>query len=125
VADIVLPGYIDRPQHFLSGLHLYLQPSRSEGFCIAAHEAMVAGLPVLASAVGEIQFSVREGITGHTVPPRDVPALADRLGRIIAEPGRLHAMGIAARSLILERFSIGRFTAAGQTIMRRISGTGA
>lgn len=125
VADIVLPGYIDRPQHFLSGLHLYLQPSHSEGFCIAAHEAMVAGLPVLASAVGEIQFSIREGITGHTVPPRDVPALADRLGRMLAEPGRLHTMGAAARSLILDRFSISRFNAAGQAIMRRISATGA
>ncbi len=125
VADIVLPGYIDRPQHFLSGLHLYLQPSRSEGFCIAAHEAMVAGLPVLASAVGEIQFSIREGITGHTVPPRDVPALADRLGRMIAEPGRLHAMGTAARNHILDRFSISRFNASGQAIMQRISETGA
>ncbi|MQP67358.1 glycosyltransferase [Niveispirillum sp. SYP-B3756] len=125
VADIVLPGYVDQPQQFLAGLHLYLQPSRSEGFCIAAHEAMVAGLPVLASAVGEIPFSVQEGITGHTVPPRDVPALADRLGRMLAEPGRLHAMGSAARAHILDRFALSRFNAAGQAIMQRISGTGA
>lgn len=120
IAQVVMPGYVEGPKHFLAGLHLYLQPSRSEGFCIAAHEAMVAGLPVLASAVGEIPYSIIEGVTGHTVPPRDVPALADRLGRLLSDPGALHAMGAASRAHIMDRFSPQRFHAAGTAIMRRI-----
>lgn len=121
IADILLPGYVDRPGDFLTGLHLYLQPSRSEGFCIAAHEAMVAGLPVLASAVGEIPHSIQEGITGHTVPPGNAEALAERLAALLANPGGLQAMGAAARRHILDRFSPDRFREAGLAIMRRIA----
>ncbi len=121
VTELVMPGYVDRPWDFLAGLHLYLQPSRSEGFCIAAHEAMAAGLPVLASAVGEIPYSIQDGVTGHVVPPRDAAALADRLGTMLADPGRLHVMGIQARQHILDRFSIDRFTRTGTEIMRRIA----
>ena len=40
-------GYADDPSAYLAGLHLYVQPSRSEGLCVAAHEAMQAGLPVV------------------------------------------------------------------------------
>jgi len=51
--NVRLAGFTDRPREVLAGLHLYIQPSRSEGLCIAAHEAMQAGLPTVVSAVGE------------------------------------------------------------------------
>lgn len=121
IADILLPGYVERPGDFLAGLHLYIQPSRSEGFCIAAHEAMTAGLPVLASAVGEIPHSIQEGGTGHTVPPGDADALARLLGSLLSDPGGLQAMGLAARARIMDRFSPDRFRETGLTIMRRIA----
>ncbi len=121
IADVILPGYTDRPDRFLADLHLYLQPSRSEGFCIAAHEAMAAGLPVLASAVGEIPHSIMEGATGHTVPPGDVATLATQLAKLLSNPGGLHAMGMAARTLIQDQFSQTRFREAGTAIMRRIA----
>lgn len=125
VAEIVLPGYVDQPQQFLAGLHLYLQPSKSEGFCIAAHEAMVAGLPVLASSVGEIPFSILEGVTGYTVPAQEIEIMADRLREMLSQPDRLHAMGLASRAHVLDRFSMARFQETGNAIMRRITGTGA
>ena len=52
--NVVFRGYLPDAQGFLASLHLYLQPSRREGFCIAAHEACQAGLPVVVSAVGEM-----------------------------------------------------------------------
>lgn len=57
--ELRFAGYTPAPQAFLAGLHLYLQPSRREGFCIARHEALTAGLPIVASRVGELAFSVR------------------------------------------------------------------
>ncbi len=36
ISELEFPGYADQPGEFLANLHLYLQPSRSEGFCIAA-----------------------------------------------------------------------------------------
>jgi glycosyltransferase involved in cell wall biosynthesis len=108
------------PGSFLAGLHLYLQPSRSEGLCIAAHEAMAAGLPVLASTVGELRYSIADGETGALVPPGDVQALAARLAELLHDPDRLAAMGAAARRRVLARFGGAAFARAGATVFQRI-----
>ena len=118
--DIAFTGFTDDPRAFLSGLHLYVQPSRSEGFCIAAHEALTAGLPVIASAVGELPYSVRQGITGMTVAAGDADALAAALRMMLGNPGALHAMGDAARTDMLDRFSQKHFSAAGTAIVSHI-----
>ena len=118
--DVVLSGFAERPQPFLAGLHLYLQPSRSEGFCIAAHEAMVAGLPVLACAVGEMPHTLVDDVTGRVVPPDDPAALADALQALLSRPERLHEMGVAARARVLQRCSPQRFAAAGAELFRRM-----
>lgn len=112
-------GYVDQPRDFLAGLHLYLQPSRSEGFCIAAHEAMQAGLPVIASAVGELPFTIEQGRNGLIVPPRDAEALAHALGGLLADPARLADMGRNARKTVLERFGPDSFEAAGRAVLAR------
>jgi glycosyltransferase involved in cell wall biosynthesis len=121
--NLQMPGYVDRPQEFLAAQHLYLQPSRSEGFCIAVHEAMVAGLPVLASAVGEIGHSVQAGVTGYVVPPNDPSALASQLQGLLASPENLHRMGMAGRAYVLNHFSRQHFVATGEAILSRIAAT--
>ncbi len=98
IDELLMPGYTEQPREFLARRHLYVQPSRSEGFCVAAHEAMVAGLPVLASAVGDLRHTIVEGVTGLTVAPDDADALANALFRLLARPELLHAMGAAART---------------------------
>ncbi len=121
ITQIEMPGFVDQPRQFLAGLHLYLQPSRSEGFCIAAHEAMVAGLPVLASAVGEMPHTIVPGITGLTVAPLNPVALAGALRHLLSHPESLHAMGAASRAHVLEKFSRQRFVAAGEELFRRMA----
>lgn len=118
--EIAFSGYADNPSAFLASLHLYVQPSRSEGFCIAAHEALNAGLPVIASAVGELPYSIRQGVTGLTVEADNVDALATALRTMVSAPDKLYAMGMAARADMLERFSLAQFSAAGTAIVNRI-----
>lgn len=120
VTNLHLAGYCDDPRAFLASQHLYLQPSRSEGFCIAAHEALTAGLPVIASRVGELAHSVRPESTGWLVPPGDAEALAKTLRDALADPAALAAMGTAARADMFDRFSKTRFDAAGQAIWQHI-----
>lgn len=119
-ARLDLAGYVERPRDFLAGLHLYIQPSRSEGLCVAAHEAMQAGLPVIASAVGELEHSIVPGETGWLVPPGDAVALAEALVKAVAAPERLAGMGAAARARLLGRFGPERFEAAGRAILKRL-----
>lgn len=121
ITHLQMPGFVEDPRQFLAGLHLYLQPSRSEGFCIAAHEAMLAGLPVVASAVGEMPRTIVPGVTGITVPPLDPAALAAALRDLLSHPESLHAMGAAARVHVLEKFSRERFVAAGREVFRRMA----
>ena len=118
--EVRFTGYADDPRAMLARLHLYLQPSRSEGLCVAAHEAMQAGLPVVASAVGQLPYSIAEGRSGATVAPDDPQALAQALATMLAQPARLAAMGTAARADVLERFGPDRFRAAGLAVLDRL-----
>jgi glycosyltransferase involved in cell wall biosynthesis len=120
LGNVRLEGYSDDPRTALSRLHLYVQPSRSEGLCVAAHEAMQAGLPVIASAVGQLPHSIEQGVAGLTVPPGDPQALADALAALLANPDRLAAMGASARAAVLDRFGPDRFDAAGRAIIERL-----
>lgn len=120
IDNVRLTGFEENPRRFLADLHLYLQPSRSEGLCIAAHEAMQAGLPVLASAVGELPYSVRDGETGLVVPPDDPEALAQALVWLLCNPDRLADMGSAARARVLDRFGAAAFAKAGADVVARL-----
>lgn len=119
-----LSGFVDRPRTFLAGLHLYVQPSRSEGLCIAAHEAMQAGLPTVVSAVGEMPHSVRDGETGLVVPPDAPETLAQALAWLLRRPERLEEMGARARRRVLERFGPEAFARAGNAVMARLPPAG-
>jgi glycosyltransferase involved in cell wall biosynthesis len=120
VQNISFTGYVADPARFLASLHLYLQPSRSEGFCIAAHEAMTAGLPVIASAVGELPWTIKAGKTGFLVPPGHAEGLAAALRDLLMNPSQLAGMGEAARRDIMNRYSLEKFAANGKAIFDHI-----
>jgi glycosyltransferase involved in cell wall biosynthesis len=120
VRNVTLRGFIEDPAAFLATQHIYVQPSRREGFCIAAHEAMQAGLPVIASGVGELSSSV-DHRCGQIVKPCDPLQLADALAQFISKPEHLERQGRAARKKVLERFSAFNFAANARGIIARIN----
>ena len=122
--QVRLVGFAVQPRQFLATLHAYLQPSRAEGLCIAAHEAMQAGLPALVSRTGEMPGSVQDGVTGRIVLPGDPVSLAGALRATLAEPGSAKAMGDRARARILDRYSAQRFRTAGEAVLARLAALG-
>jgi len=117
--NVRLTGFVE-PMSFLAGLHLYVQPSRSEGLGVAAQEAMQAGLPVLVSGVGELAHSMSDGITGLVVPPDDPVELSLALHALLSHPANLSRMGQAARARTLDRFGPQAFARAGAAVMGRL-----
>lgn len=118
---LAFAGFQPDPAAFLAGCHGYVQPSRAEGLCIAAHQAMAAGLPVVVSSVGEMPATVEPGVSGWVVPPGDPAALADALTAMVRDPAAAARMGAHARARAVERFGPERFAAAGARVMARVA----
>ena len=117
---LTFSGHIADPRQFLNRLHLYVQPSLREGFCIAAHEAMEAGLPVVASDVGELSCNVLHGETGWLVPAEDSFALAEGLRAMLLRAPHLAQMGNAGRQRVIENYTQERFGSVAGEVMRRL-----
>lgn len=113
-------GYVNDAENFLASLHLYVQPSREEGFCIGVHEAMQAGLAVIASNVGQIPYTIDEGKNGWLIPVEDVELLADRITYALHNPEKLFAMGQAGRRKVNALYSIEKFRQSGQQILQKL-----
>jgi glycosyltransferase involved in cell wall biosynthesis len=71
--------------------------SHSEGMPNAVLEAMAAGLPVVATAVGGCSELIHDGVTGYLVPPRDPGAMAAALLRVTTDADWRRSAGRAAR----------------------------
>lgn len=72
---------------------------------LKVYEYGAAGLPVVASAVGEIPDVVVDGRTGVLVPPSDPAALAAALDSLVSDPERARRLGAAARRRMQARHS--------------------
>jgi glycosyltransferase involved in cell wall biosynthesis len=79
--------------------------SRAEGLPNAVMEAMAAGLPVVATAVGGVPELVRDGDNGLLAPPDSVSGLAARLIELLSDPARARAMGGRGRARLRDEFS--------------------
>ena len=100
----------DMPSVYAS-LDLMVSASRQEGLPIALLEGMASGLPIVATAVGEVPTVVREGCTGLVVPPGDPSALAAAMLELLRDPERRASFSSAAREGIASEYSADRMAA--------------
>jgi L-malate glycosyltransferase len=109
-------GHQDDVSARLEQADIFTLPSRSEAMPNALLEAMAAGLPVVASAVGGIREIVADGRTGLLVPADDAGALADQLLRVMDDPALAARLGRAARLDVEIRCSFPRMVEAFESI---------
>ena len=83
---------------------VFCLPSWWEAMPLTLLEAMGCGLPVVATAVGDIPRMVENGVSGTVVPPRDPGALGAALADLLGDPEAASAMGRAARRRVEEHY---------------------
>ncbi len=76
-----------------------------EGFGVAIVEAMLRGVPVVASASGGIPDVIRDECTGLLTRERDATGLAAAVERLLADPALARRLAAAARSDAAARFA--------------------
>jgi len=102
---VSLPGHMRDVSPFYEIADVFAISSHSEGSPNVLLEAMAAGVPVVASAVGGIPEIVTDQQQALLVRPRDPRALADALARILTNRCLAQALSQAARSLAATRFA--------------------
>ena len=78
---------------------------------MAILEGMASGLPLVATAVGDVPTVVRDGTTGILVPPDDVERLAAAMQELLRDAAMRARLGTAARQLIADEYSAERMAA--------------
>lgn len=103
---VLLAGHRDDVRSVLAATDVLLHPSEQDALPTALLEAMAAGVPIVASAVGGIPEIVTSGATGILVPaPARGEALADALAFVLRDASYRTALGTAARRRYVEHFS--------------------
>ena len=87
----------ERLRLFYAAAEATVMPSYYESFGMVALEAMACGSPVIASRVGGLTTTVRDGVTGFLVPEGDAGALAERVALLLEDRGRRAQLGREAQ----------------------------
>lgn len=104
----------------LSCADVFLLPSESESFGLAALEAMASGAPVVASNAGGLPEVVPDGVAGVLAPVGDIDAMSAGVLRLLRDPEQHASVRLAARRHALEHFSAERVIPRYEAFYERI-----
>ena len=106
--DVRFIGKQEPVEEILSIADLFLMPSASETFGLAALEAMACGVPVVSTDIGGLPELNVDGVTGFLLPLGDVDGMTAAARRILTDAD-LHArMATAARARAVDEFGLDR-----------------
>jgi glycosyltransferase involved in cell wall biosynthesis len=109
---------LDMPE-LLQIFDVYVLPSYWEGLPMALLEAMAAGCPVVASAVGGVPTAIVNGENGTTVAAGSVAELAEGVADLLTDPQKRARYIERGRQRFAERFSAERMTKAYESLYDR------
>jgi glycosyltransferase involved in cell wall biosynthesis len=103
-ATVVLAGERDDVLGVLPAFDVFVLPSRYEGLPTAVVEAMICGIPVVATAVNAVPDLVVPGETGLLVPPRRPALLAGAIRYLLDHPAVASRLAATARDRVGDRY---------------------
>ena len=101
-------GARDNVPNLLAAGDIYVNSSHREGLSMAILEAMAAGLPVLATKVGDAEYLLADG-RGVMIEPHDPTALAAAMCALLDQPKTMLMLGKAAQAFTEKRYTLGQW----------------
>jgi L-malate glycosyltransferase len=99
-------GNVPNLEEVVGSSDLFLLPSESESFGMAALEALASEVPVIATCAGGLPEVVTDGETGYLLPIGDVEGMAKAAIEILSNPDLGRRMGKRGREVAIEKFDV-------------------
>lgn len=119
---ISLVGFKENIREIYAMADLLVVPSQREAFGRVVVEAMLSGLPVVATAVGGIPEIIDDGVTGVLLKSRSPEILAEAIRRLLDDPARMRAIGERGRQIASSRFPMSVMLARIQQVIEETLG---
>jgi glycosyltransferase involved in cell wall biosynthesis len=119
--DIIVTGYLGHPAGILALVDIVVFPSREEPLPLSVLDAMAAGKPIVAFAVGGVTEAVGDE-AGILVPATNLDALCTAVVKLVREPDQRAKLGAAARVRVEQRFNIVRTISQLEQIIDSVTG---
>jgi N-acetyl-alpha-D-glucosaminyl L-malate synthase BshA len=113
-------GNLPLVEEVLVGADLFLLPSETESFGLAALEALSCEVPVIATRVGGLPEVVTHGETGYLFPVGDVEAMAEAAIGLLEDDARRIRFGREGRRVAVEQFSEDRIVDRYRGVYERV-----
>jgi glycosyltransferase involved in cell wall biosynthesis len=118
---VILAGFRPDILSVHKAFDIFVMSSITEGLGTSLLDAMACGRPIVATTAGGMPEVVQDGVTGILVSPRDHPAMAEALVRLLKDEALRARMGAAGLSLVNARFSAERMVAETLVVYERVS----
>lgn len=93
-------------RQYLQSADVFVMSSFAEGVPVVLMEAMMAGLPVVATQIAGVSELVEEGVNGFLVPPSDDHALTSRLQALLGDEALRKRLGVQGQEKVRQAFNI-------------------
>lgn len=123
--DVKAVGEQGDVRSFLSAADLFLLPSATESFGLAALEAMACEVPVIASRVGGLPEVIESGVSGFLHEPDDVDGMAATGVSLLTDHQLHRRIGVGGRNVVRQRYCSERIVPQYEQFYRKILDTAA
>ena len=113
-------GNVPNLEEVVGASDLFLLPSESESFGMAALEALASEVPVIATRTGGLPEVVEDGVTGYLLPVGDIEGMAARAVEILSDDALRLEMGGRGREVAISRFDVSRIVPQYRALYERV-----
>jgi len=102
---VLMPGFVDDARKYIAFFKLFAISSLTEGLPMVLLEAMLAGVPIVASGVGGIPYALDNGLAGLVIDPGSSEALKVGVLKVFDDQKKERQRVQVARERVADRFS--------------------